>query len=304
MKLKTYIQNSLLAFCVLLFAIPSGVSAATVFLESSRDTVSVGDTFVLTVKINSDGEVINTVDGNIRLSIPNDAVSIQEFSLANSSFGVWPRTPSLSLDSRTVSFVGGVPGGFSIEGATVFSMIVRAEKSGEVEFTPQDVSVFLNDGAGSKSQVSTRSTAVSVVERGDNSSTRDDWTAVVSEDTIPPEDFIIVLGQDESLFDGKKFAFFSAVDNQSGIDHYEVIENGKSPVRSGSTYVLQDQSDNVTLRVIAIDKAGNTKTASYPVTAEDRPISWISIITVLVLVLGIRFMFRKWKQKTNIVSNA
>ncbi len=300
--MQKYISSYIILLVVVFISIPNAVSAATVYLESSRDSVSVGDTFIVSVKMNSDGEVLNTVEGDISLSFSDKNVSISEFSLANSSFGVWPRTPSLSSNGKTVSFVGGVPGGFSIEGATLFSIVVEANKEGEVVFAPQGLSVFLNDGAGTKTQVTAKPLKLQVSSKNQNGTERNDWAAVVSSDTKPPEDFIVVLGQDDSLFEGKKFAFFSAVDNQSGIDHYEVSENGQASVRSGSTYVLQDQSDNVKLRVVAIDKAGNTKTANFP-TSDNKPISWVSIIVVLVLILGIRFVYRKWKQKKNIVTN-
>ena len=82
-----------------LIALPASASAATVYLEASRSTIAVGDTAIVAVKINADGAVLNTVDGSVSLKGSSGGkLVVQQFSLANSSFGLWPRTPSLSQD--------------------------------------------------------------------------------------------------------------------------------------------------------------------------------------------------------------
>lgn len=286
---------------VALFAviIPASASAATVYVESSRSTISVGDTAIVSVKINADGAILNTIDGDVVLKSTNGGnLAVQEFSLANSSFGLWPRTPSLSKDGKTISFVGGVPGGFSIEGATLFKIVVEAQKEGTITLSPQNISAFLNDGNGTKVPAQLKDVTINVVAKKSGVATQNDWSSVVSKDTTSPEDFIIVFGQDKNLFSGKKFAFFSAVDNQSGIDHYDVSENGAPAVRSGSTYVMQDQSDSVKLSVVAYDKAGNKKSASS-VPATSSPISWPSIIVVVVLGVIVWFIIKKIKKSKN-----
>jgi hypothetical protein len=294
--MKKYINKIIFSLLIALFGlaiIPAAASAATVYVESSRNTISVGDTAIVTVKINADGAVLNTVEGDITLKSPTGNMTVNEFSLANSAFGLWPRTPSLSKDGHTISFVGGVPGGFSIEGATMFKFIVEATKEGIITITPQNISVFANDGKGTKLPVTFKDVSVTVGPKKSDVPAQNDWLSVVSGDTTKPSDFIVVAGQDPTLFDGKKFVFFSAVDNQSGIDHYDVSENGGPIVRSGSTYVLRDQTDAVKLSVIAYDKAGNTKSAVYP-TADD--IAWIPagiIFALIVIVVAIFKMIKR-----------
>ncbi len=295
--MKNIFNIKFIIFAVLFSVLPASVSAATVYLESSRNTISVGDTAVVAVKINAEGGVLNTVDGEIGMKSLLNNVVVQEFSLSNSSFGLWPRTPSLSTDGKTVSFVGGVPGGFSIEGATLFKMIIEARKEGTVIISPQNISVFANDGAGTKMPVTMKNLAIRVVPKNPNTPVQNDWAGIVAQDAVAPESFIIVLGQDNSLFQGKKFAFFSSVDNQSGIDYYEVSENGRPAVRSGSTYVLQDQSENVTLDVVAVDKAGNKKTASLR-SGKDG-IAWPFVIVVVILGVIGKWLYRRWKNKRN-----
>jgi hypothetical protein len=195
-----------------------------------------------------------------------------------------------------------VPGGFNIEGATLFKIIFQAKKEGSVTIAPQGVLVHANDGLGTTLPVQLKSLVITVGAK--KAATTDDWGAVVARDTTAPEDFIIVLGQDKALFSGSKFAYFSAVDNQSGISYYEVSENGAPAVRSGSTYVLQNQNEDVTLSVTAVDKAGNKKVSNYSMAATPNSVSnninWVAVgIAVVLLVIVIMVIKKKKNSKNN-----
>lgn len=282
-----------------LLALPAVTNASTVYVESSKSTISVGDTAIITVKVNAEGAVLNTVEGEVSVkSTTGGGVVVQEFSLANSSFGLWPRTPSLSKDGNLISFVGGVPGGFSIEGATLFKIIVEAKKEGTITIAPQNMVTYANDGKGTKVPVKQKPISIKIDASKQGVPASNEWNDVIASDVTPPEDFIVVIGQDSTLFDGKKFAFFSSLDNQSGISHYEVSEDGAPVVRSGSTYVLKNQSDSVKLTVTAYDKANNKKTANYPVSESMLgSVSWLSVIVVVLLIVVIRFIIKKILKK-------
>jgi hypothetical protein len=299
-NMKKYIKISCLLVVVLFGISPFYVSAATVYMESSRNTISVGDTVIITAKINADGTTINTVEGDITFKSGASNINVQEFSLANSSFGLWPKTPSLSNSGQTISFVGGVPGGFNIEGATLFKIILEAKKEGSVTINPQNIVAFANDGKGTKLPVQLKGVNVKITPKKADVSPDDEWSSLVANDITPPEDFIVVLGQDKTLFEDKKFVYFSALDNQSGISHYEVSENGAPSVRSGSTYVLQNQTNDINLEVTAYDKAGNKKISSY---SSSKPISWITIIVVVLLIVVLKKLYKKWKKNKINVSN-
>ena len=292
--MKNINYKNILAIAVLIIGFaPIHAFAATVYMESSRNTISVGDTAIVSVKVNAEGAVLNSIEGDIVLKSTAGNLAIKEFSLASSSFGLWPRTPSLSADGRTVSFVGGVPGGFSIEGATVFKIIVQATKVGNVSINPQNLSIYLNDGKGTKAPVQIRGINIQIDPKKAGSVENNDWSSIVSKDNIPPSPFIVVAGQDNSLFSGKKFVFFSAVDNQTGIDHYDVSENGGPVVRSGSTYVLQDQSGNATLNVVAYDKAGNKTIAAYSPKSSNGSVNWMSVFIIVIVLIIIYFIYTK-----------
>ncbi|MEY2664636.1 MAG: hypothetical protein RIT04_444 [Candidatus Parcubacteria bacterium] len=291
--MKKYINNIqyVLILAAILVLAPASAKAATVYLEATRSAVSVGDTTIIAVKINAEGKEINTVDGEIVLKSTTGSGAVEEFSLANSAFGLWPRTPSLSQDGRTISFVGGVPGGFSIEGATLFNIVVDATKEGALTIAPQNISVYANDGKGNKLPVQLKGITINVGAKKAGIPVQNDWAGAVSRDTAAPEDFIIVPGQDNTLFEGKKFVYFSSVDNQTGIDHYDVSENGRAVVRSGSTYVLQDQKGPVSLNVVAYDKAGNKKVATY--TEGSQPIAWVPVIIIVLVGVVVWFVLKK-----------
>jgi hypothetical protein len=64
------------------------------------------------------------------------------------------------------------------------------------------------------------------------------------------------------VFGGLYYIVFSTVDKQSGVDHYEVFENGAWE-KVVSPYKLPDQSLKSEIKVKAIDKAGNERVGDY-----------------------------------------
>lgn len=261
---KLFFGKYLVVFSVLSF-FPSLVSASNIYFETAKNPVYAGDTFILEVKMDSKEASINSIEGDVEIdSIDNNFV-VNDFSLSKSIFTLWPQTPSLSEDGRTVSFVGGVPEGFNSNGVTLFNIVIETNKEGNINISPKNIAVYANDGKGSRVPVDVQSLTVNVFPRNEGVAPTNEWVSLVTADKTRPENFSIEIGKDNSLFDGKRFAFFTAVDNQSGISFYEVSEDGNPAVRSGSMYVLSNQDDSVTpnLVVTAYDKAGNKTTAIY-----------------------------------------
>ena len=263
--MKKYIFTKCLMLFLVMGFIPSIARAANVYLETSRNTVSAGDTFIIRVKIDAENKDTNSVEGDIVLQAQNNNFVVNDFSLAKSPFTLWPQTPSLSQDGNTVSFTGGVPGGFNSNKVTLFNIIVETSKEGDIEFSPKNIIVFANDGQGTKLPVTASGLTIKVEESDTGSAERDEWADLVNQDKENPSLLLITLGREPSLFEGKIFAFFTAIDNQSGISYYEVSEDGNPAVRSGSMYVLSNQDNSITpnLVVTAYDKAGNKTVAVY-----------------------------------------
>jgi hypothetical protein len=283
---KIYITLLTLAFFV-----PLGLSASTVYIDSSQTEFHVGDRAVLNVRLNTEGKSINTVEGNISLDIPIGVASVGDLSLSQSSFSLWPRKPSLSANGRSISFVGGIPNGLNSDNAILFKIIINLEKPGSVNFAPNDVVAYLNDGKGTKQIVSPKDLNLNVLQGGATVTAQDTWKKTLSDDKTPPESFEVILGQEGSVFDGKKFLSFSTIDKQSDVKYYEVIEGNNPPVRSGNTYVLQNQDKVGQITVLAYDSAGNVRKEVFNKSYANL----YYILAVLVLLRLVMWIYKKRK---------
>jgi hypothetical protein len=112
-----------------------------------------------------------------------------------------------------------------------------------------------------------------------NSPLKDSWSTDLLKDKTPPEPFTILLGQEGSVFDGKKFISFSTTDKQSDVEYYEVKEGSLPAIRTGNTYVLQNQNKIQKITVLAYDSAGNVRKEVYN---ESSKIPYYIIIAVLL----------------------
>lgn len=288
-----------------LMLIPTSMFAARVYIEANTANVSAGDIVILSVKLDSQKATINSIDGSIGITGNENAI-VNDFSLAKSLFTLWPQTPSLSADGSTISFVGGVPGGFSKDGATVFNIILETQKEGAITIAPKDIILFANDGKGSRAPVTVDAFTLQINPKEVNTKNTNEWINLVTSDKTAPNSFTVALGRDSSILDGKRFAFFNATDDQSGISYYEVSEGGAPTVRSGSMYVLQNQdgNDDPALIVTAYDKAGNKRIAEYEKTSTTIfGVSLRFIIVLIVIVMAWIFYRKIRKSKKNTPKN-
>jgi hypothetical protein len=294
--MKKYILKYIVLFLFISF-IPSIASAANIYLETTKNTVSVGDIFIVSAKIDSNKTSINSVEGDFVLELNNENLVVNDFSLAKSILSLWPRTPSLSNDGKTISFVGGVPGGFDLDKAILFNIILEANKEGDIKISPKNIAVFANDGKGTRVQVEINDLEIKVLPKNGALAPNNEWSALVSSDKTNPENFDIVIGKDKTLFEGKRFAFFTAVDNQSGISYYEVSENDKPAIRSGSMYVLENQGEgDINLKVTAYDKAGNKTISVYKNPGFMIFGFSLNFILILLAIIIIWFIFKTIKR--------
>ncbi|MEK6850720.1 MAG: hypothetical protein AABX85_04045, partial [Nanoarchaeota archaeon] len=111
---KCVFVKCLVLFLVVIF-IPSIASATNVYFETAKNTVSAGDTFIVKVKIDAENKDVNSVEGDIVLESQNNNFVVSDSIIAQSPFTLWPQPPFLLEDNKTISFVGGVPGGFNLD---------------------------------------------------------------------------------------------------------------------------------------------------------------------------------------------
>lgn len=306
-------QKVLRLFCVLFsvsFAMiisftPSYLFAATLYLSPNSGSYHEKDTFLIDIRLDTEGEYINAVE--VGLDFPNDILEFVDFSKGNSVLSLWLKEPELSNENGVVSFIGGTPAGYQGPDGTLGRVVFRAREnnpstslgaSAKLVFLDNS-QVLLNDGLGTEANLKTKGASFNILAGGQGNAVKDEWGEKLKKDTVPPEPFDVGVNQDKDLFDGKYFLTFSTVDKQTGVERYELAktkgnlsglllrllkikkrwETVKSP------YVLKDKDAKKEIEVKAVDKAGNYRTvALMPV-----PSNWYEdyLIWVIIGMVGI-----------------
>lgn len=259
--------------------------AATASIRAENSTIAVGDTALVSVHFDTQGKRPNTIEGEIDVSSGVDHISITEFTLAGSSLRYWLKTPSLDSKSK-ISFVGGTPGGFNSKDGLLFKIVFTADSVGDVTITPENIKAYDNDGKATPITTATQSLTLTIQPKTDQGTNH--WLDIIAGDKEGPHDITVAVGQNDTVFNGQKFITISAVDDQSGIDHYEVSEGDRPAVRSGSTYVLLDQTEKSIITIAAYDKAGNVSKIQMQPTSQ-KPLTWVTWFVVVVIGLMVLY---------------
>jgi hypothetical protein len=255
---------------------PQGAEALSVFVEQPTRTVRAGDTVLLSVFANTEGKEINSIDGDIVL--PSSA-TVSAITVGGSAFSLWPAKPSLS--GNRISFAGGSISGIEGPKIKLFTISLTAAKAGTLTIASENTAGYLSDGSGTKISGTAGKDSIVVSAAGTEAS--NGLAELILSDTTPPERFAIELGRDPQSYDGKYFISFQAEDKDSGIQRYEVKEEGFPLVRSGSPYVLQDQSLRSPVEVYAIDLAGNVRVETDRLKAG---IEWGKVMKIAIPILA------------------
>lgn len=298
--------------------VPSLSHAAYLYFDPAEVELSRGDTALVTLRIDTDdGECINTVDATIQYE---GGVLPIDISRGDSIFNIWVEEPTINEAERTITLAGGITGGYCGRAAgdpglsnTIVTFVLQSpgfaiggEGGGVPKISLADTTrVLLNDGLGTDAEVRTSGVAITLNDTP-GAEHSDEWSASVSSDVTPPADFVITLSQEETAFSGNYFVSWNSADKQTGIDHYEIMEEsledlysftwGRADapwVRAQSPYVLKDQTLNSTIRVKAIDKAGNETIAvlipdeAIRSLSRGRALTYVVVVAVAVLSLGL-----------------
>lgn len=297
---------------ILFFAVASNADAATLYMDPHESELMRGDTMLISVRLDTDAEeCVNVVDAVITYT---ENIQIVDTSRGSSIFSIWVEEPVINKENRTITFAGGIPNGYCgrIAGDprltnNVVDLLVRSPglqigttESGNIasiNFAPE-TNVLLNDGFGTVVTPQTFGATVSLT-RNAGTTQLNPWQDAITNDTFAPEKFSITLERTPNAYSNKYFITFNTTDKQSGIDHYEVIEEPLDSknlfgwgaetapwVTAKSPYVLDDQSLNSTIRVRAIDKAGNEYLATYIPDETQRTLSSDNIFIYVAAGFG------------------
>jgi len=271
------------------------VLASDVYIDTEHQDLFVGDTILFSVRVDSENKNINVVEGSVLLDYAKESASLIDINTAGTEFSLWPGKPLPSEDNTSISFTGGVPGGLNSKDALIFNIVLKLQKAGRIALTPNNFSVYLNDGKGTKDEVRVTSLVIDVLPLKLDSRPRDDWDNLISDDTVPPEFIEAVVSRDSYVFDNQYFVSFFAVDDISGIAYYEIKEGGRDFIRAESPYLLQDQSLKSIIHIKAVDKAGNETVISpdLSIPSEIPKVEYLIITLILIgVVLGAIIMRR------------
>lgn len=294
-----------------LIGLPFFASAAQIYLDPATGKYPPGVTFGVDIRLDNQNQCINAAE--VDLSYPKGQLQAVEASDGNSIFSLWVKSPTIYGDYGLISMQGGLPGGYcgrvpgdptlSNKIATVYFRFPTSTVPGSSTLAQSAVlsflsgtSAFLNDGQGTIASMTLSGATYTALLKGKYAPI-DTWQQAITNDTTPPEPFVVSAYRDPSLFNNQWFAVFSTVDNQTGIDHYEVAEvpqaNANTPenqlnwVRAVSPYQIKDQAMQNIIEVRAIDAAGNERLERYvpPQTVPSQsPIAMWPYLAIIGLV--------------------
>lgn len=294
-KIQKYFKNYKLltvvfSFSLLVFSLATPALAAVLYLEPAEGEYHRDDTFTVEARINTEGEYINTVKVDIAFS--QDILEIKDFSKGNSILILWVEEPEFSNQNGTISFSGGIPGGYQGWNGLLGRIILKTKKQGTAELKFQKSSqVFLNDGLGTPADLKTRGAKFNILAQSSEKPINI-WQEELEKDNVPPEPFEIEISQEPSIFEGKYFIIFSTTDKQTGLDYYEVNEGKNDWQRAESPHLLKDQGLKGIIQVRATDKAGNERIAEISYLFPEKAFPWWIIIVILI-VIGVIWRINK-----------
>jgi hypothetical protein len=293
-------RTVLASIATLVFSVPLFSQAAIISVDPPKGTYGPGDTFIAAIRIDTEGTCINAA--HVELSYPVGIVRVVDISRGDSIFSLWPDEPKNDADKGVITFSGGIPGGYcgkisgdpgesNVLAKIVFTFLKADPTSANIALLPASL-VYLNDGLATKAQLSLAGATYALGKQATLPS--NDWLGILQSDTIPPEPFTVQVESTKGVFGGSYFAVFSTVDKQSGIDHYEIQENGIWK-RISNPYKLTDQSLKNGVLLKAVDKAGNERVGEFNPSATPPRVESADITTLLSIIALILFALAlKW----------
>lgn len=310
-----FIKKIILISIVWVF-LPFLVYAQSLNLSAPKVSYKVGDSFLVSLNINTNGQSINTVSGKIL--VPVDKFNIVETRSGNSILSLWVEKPQVNYSTGEISFSGGLPGGYNGSQGPILSVGLKAKKTGSAIVKLSDFTVLLNDGLGTQLQSLTLgSLNLSIKEMPPKAvpkpeekkeEVKEEEVYQLPVDSVPPEPFVPIISRHPSISENKYFVSFSAVDKDSGIFFYEIKEKPWILSFFGEKFstpwvkvnnpphVLQNQLWINNVKIKAYDNAGNF-TEGMATKPLHPIILWIFIISSMFTSVLLTAVIVKRKDK-------
>lgn len=306
---------------VLSFLLPFFTFAQTISVVSSATTYRTDTYITVTLVINTGGNSINTVSGKVE--VLGDA-QIVDARYGESIISLWVEKPTVNKGAGSITFSGGLPGGFNGSRGALFSVGLKTKTAGNVTIKPSDIHVLLNDGSGTElSPVAVKSVTLSFEKKEVEVEPVPDTTENIDvppepkiespKDTDPPEIFTPIVSRHPDIGNNSYFVSFFAVDKSSGVSHYEISEKpfllfwGKEIwVKSETPYILRHQWWRTKVSVRAFDQDGNLTTAYSTKPFHPFIMIVLSLLVALLIAVisyytGVRAASRRHKNKVHFI---
>jgi len=125
---------------------PVRAGGASLYLSPSSGTYTIGDSFSVKVKVNSNGQEINAAEGTL---IFNPAeLQVVKVSKSDSIFGLWTTEPNFSNSLGNIVFGGGTPDNFTGSSGTIITIAFKAKTIASAQVNFSSGSVLAADGKG------------------------------------------------------------------------------------------------------------------------------------------------------------
>lgn len=286
------IISASLAYGALFLLSFNAAHAAQLYLEPDVGRYGPTDTFVLNVRLDTEGECVNAAE--VELTYPKNVLRAVDFGRGGSILSLWVHAPELDTDAGVVRFAGGIPGGYcgrvpgdpslsNILGKVVFTVISAEARTADIAVTSAST-VYLSDGLGTVLEPTVRGAKITIAPT--STGVPNPWISEVEDDTIPPDPFLVEVQSTRGVYGGKYYIVFSTIDKQSGMDHFEIFERDAWKTIE-SPYQLRDQFRVDDIKVRAIDKAGNERLGDFE--KDSVPVRQFSLYDYLLLfgVVGV-----------------
>ncbi|OGG48548.1 hypothetical protein A3G63_02755 [Candidatus Kaiserbacteria bacterium RIFCSPLOWO2_12_FULL_52_8] len=273
-----------------LFA-PVFAGAATLSFTMLQTTVGTGDPFEINVILSTKND-INAIEA--ALIIPH-GLELVNTNNGNSLINFWIEQPRYDRETRTLTFSGITPNGFSGT-RRLLGLTLKTSAPGTytLSFDPAHTTLYQNGPSGIPEPTTIEPLVLQIV----NGTAR---TSVPAIDTEPPEAFTPIVIRTPQLYDGAWTLIFATQDKGSGIARYEVSE---SPARRAdssalnwtkaeSPYQLSDQSLTRYIYVRAVDEQGNARTELF---TSSRPFPWFESLLMGILIATL-VLFSWWLRR-------
>ncbi len=153
----------IVCFCLAAgLSLPRLARAAILYVDPQTVETVQGETFLVNLRLDSEGEVINVVE--LSLPYPSESLEVVSLIRGGSILSLWPEEPKADPETGAITLAGGVPNGRIASSAEIITVLFRAKARGQIKLQPDPVRsrIYLNDGLGTKTSLTTRSSAVQI----------------------------------------------------------------------------------------------------------------------------------------------